>query len=73
MTDLAFKLPSGGQPVMVLSSTFFTNNTFSDPHIPVMLFACGFVGEPLSKIQCIHIFFHAKINSDYAKLWRGVQ
>jgi hypothetical protein len=38
-----------------------------------MLFACSFIGKLLNKIQCIHVFFHAKINSDYAKLWRGVQ
>ncbi len=72
MTDLAFKLPSGGQPVMVLSSTFFTNNTFSDPHIPVMLFACSFIGKPLSKKQCIHVLFHAKLHQGYAKQCRSV-
>ena len=60
MTGLAFKLPFGGQPIMVLSTTFFTNDTLSDSHIRVMLFACSFIGKPLSEKQCIHVFFHAK-------------
>jgi hypothetical protein len=25
-----------------------------------MLSACSFIGKPLSKNQCIHVFFHAK-------------
>ena len=68
MTDSTLKLPFAGQPEMAGSATLLAGQTLFDPHIPVMFFACSFIGKPLSKIQCIHIFFHAKINSDYAKL-----
>ena len=53
-------------------SLFLAGRTLFDPHIPIMLFACGFVGKLLNKIQCIHVFFHARIDSDYAKICRGV-
>ena len=72
MTGSTLKLPFASQPVMTGSATLLAGQTLFDPHIPVMLFACSFIGKPLSKIQCIHVFFHAKINSHYAKLWRGV-
>ena len=73
MTDLTLKLPFTSQPEMAGATTRLAGQALFDPHIPVMLSACSFIGKPLSKIQCIHVFFHAKINSDYAKLWRGVQ
>jgi len=60
MTDSTLKLPFAGQPKMTGSATFFACQTLLDPHIPVMLSACSFIGKPLSKIQCIHVFFHAK-------------
>lgn len=73
MTTPTLKLPFGCQPEMVGSATLLAGHPFFDPHISVMLSACSFIGKPLNKIQCIHVFFHAKINSDYAKLCRGVQ
>ena len=73
MTDSTLKLPFGGQPEMAGSATLLAGQTLFDAHILVMLFACSLIGKLLNKIQCIHIFFHAKINSAYAKLCRGVQ
>ena len=73
MTDFTLKLPFAGQPEMAGSATLLAGHPFFDPHISVMLSACSFIWKLLNKIQCIHVFFHAKINSDYAKLWRGVQ
>ena len=73
MTVSTLKLPFTCQLEMAGSATLLAGQTLFDPHIAVMLFACSFIGKLLNKIQCIHVFFHAKINSDYAKLWRGVQ
>ena len=68
MTDSTLKLPFASQSEMAGSATLLAGQTLFDTHIPVMLFACSFIGKPLNKIQCIHVFFHAKIYSDYAKL-----
>ena len=68
MTDSTLKLPFAGQPKMAGSATFLAGQALLDPHIPVMLSACSFIGKPLSKIQCIHVFFHANVIPEYAKL-----
>jgi len=68
MTGSTLKLPFAGQPEMTGSPTLLAGQTLFDPHIPVMLFSCSLIGKPLNKIQCIHVFFHAKINSDYANI-----
>jgi len=60
MTDPTFKLPFAGQPEMAGSTTLLAGQALLDPHISVMLSACSFIGKPLNKIQCIHVFFHAK-------------
>jgi len=67
MTGSTLKLPFAGQPEMAGSATLLAGQALLDPHISVMLFACSLIGKLLNKIQCIHVFFHAKINSDYAK------
>ena len=60
MTDFTLKLPFASQPKMAGSATLLAGQALFDPHIPVMLSACSFIGKPLSKNQCIHVFFHAK-------------
>ena len=60
MTDLTLKLPFASQPEMAGPTTLLAGQALLDPHIPVMLSACSFIGKPLSKNQCIHVFFHAK-------------
>jgi len=60
MTDLTLKLPFTSQPEMAGTTTLLASQASLEPHILVMLSACSFIGKPLSKIQCIHVFFHAK-------------
>ena len=72
MTDLTFKLSFAGQPEMAGSTTLLAGQALLDPHIPIMLSACNLIGKPLSKNQCVHVFFHANVINEYAKLCRGV-
>ena len=60
MTDFTLKLPFASQPEMAGATTLLAGQAMLDPHIPVMLSARSFIGKPLSKNQCIHVFFHAK-------------
>lgn len=72
MTDPTLKLPFASQPVMTGSTTLLAGQAVLDSHIPVMLSTCSLIRKLLNKIQCIHVFFHANVIPEYAKLCRGV-
>ena len=48
MTNSALKLPFAGQSEMAGSTTFLASQAFLDPHIPLMLSACSFIGKLLN-------------------------
>jgi len=61
MTNPPLKLPFASQPEMDDSATLLADQALLDPHIPVMLSACSFIGKPLSKNQMYSWLFSCEV------------